>query len=184
MLRVKNTVLIMLSTNLGKENHYSKMFERAKGEYEPLFLKKVVDLMCEDCKKQKKDPSACNHNDHRNPKWLSGSSKKRAKFFMTSQAMYAREVLGVTTSDENSLFEQWLPALVDKPRYPIKMEISNVFYSYIGWLIFTFVALIILFVFCFITLFVFFALPYYPFFAFCLFVFFLPYLFFPLTLVK
>jgi len=87
--------------------------------------------MCDDCKKQKKDPSSCNHNDHRNPQWLSGASKKRAKFFMSSQAMYAREVLGVTTSDENSLFEQWLGALTDKPRFIVDRNPGYVLYSYI-----------------------------------------------------
>lgn len=132
MLRVKNTVLIMLSTNLGKDNHYSKMFDKAKGEFEPLFIKKQVDLMCENCKRAKKDPSECNHNEHRNPSWLSGASKKRAKFFMTSQSMYAREVLGVVMSDENSVLDSsWLDRLTNKERWSIKFDPTYVLYTYI-----------------------------------------------------
>lgn len=132
MLRVKNTVLIMLSTNLGKENHYSKLFDKAKGEFEPLFLKKQVDLMCANCKAAKKDPSECNHNEHRNPSWLSGASKKRAKFFMQSQAMYAREVLGVVTSDEDGVFDKDdLEYVFSQPRVDVKFDPTYLIVSYV-----------------------------------------------------
>ncbi len=132
MLRVRNTVLIMLSTILGPDNGYTKILEKATGEFSSLFLKCIVDLMCDECKRLRKKPSECNHNDHRSPAWLSAANKLRAKFFMASEAMYAREVLGANQSDLDCVFHpDWLQRLKTKIRATIPASRSNIIYTYI-----------------------------------------------------
>jgi hypothetical protein len=58
-----------------------------------LFLRMRIDLLCDDCRRQKLDPTLCNHNDHKHPPWLSGANANRVKVLMGDDPdMYCREV--------------------------------------------------------------------------------------------
>jgi hypothetical protein len=109
MLKMKDSVLIALSTNLGRDNYYSKLFEKTGPPYDELFLKVHVDLMCDDCKAKKKLPTECNCNDYRHPHWNIAANKERAQILMSSEQMYAQEVLGTVMSNRSCIYDSdWL----------------------------------------------------------------------------
>ena len=84
MLVVKNTVMIMISTNLGPDNFFSRLFTDMEKRVRRLFLFFHVDLLCELCREAKIDPKLCNHNDDKYPPWLSSSNREQSKIFMDS----------------------------------------------------------------------------------------------------
>ena len=102
---------------MGRDNYFSQLFNKKGSEFDDLFLKVEVNLLCDECKKNKKKPSECDHNDHRHPHWNIASNKKRAKIFMSSESVYTREVLGAIMSDrECMLDDEWLARLRAKKR--------------------------------------------------------------------
>ena len=132
MLKVQNTVLICLSTNLGKDNWYSKLFQNSDPKTAPLISKLEVSLLCDDCRKFGRKPSDCNHKDHLHPPWNVAGNKDRVKIFMNNEAMYAREVLGEIMSDETCVIQE--AALIrfkDRPPIQLTLKQADVVYTFI-----------------------------------------------------
>ena len=107
LLSVENTSLICISTPAGHDNYYSKLFEKPKdaGDEDPLdqaFLRFHVDLLCNQCR-DAGTIKACDHNAHLMPSWLAGG-KRRAESLITSDEMYAQELLGTVIKCGGGLF--------------------------------------------------------------------------------
>lgn len=122
MLKVSNSCLIGLSTHAGKENYFSKLFDKPGIEKQAVLVR--INLVCDDCQKRGRDPSQCTHMAGTNPSWLANSNPERVKLLMgDDEESYAREVLGAFWSNSSSVFQRdWLAALQDRPvrsvRYP------------------------------------------------------------------
>lgn len=113
LLVVKNTVMVMISTNMGFENYYSQFFTSLPAGLEDQVIRFHVDLLCEACKKNKVNPKLCNHNDHLYPPWLSQGNRKRAQLLM-SDDKYKQEVLGtIADASVHELSPAWVDALLD-----------------------------------------------------------------------
>lgn len=113
LLVVKNTVMVMISTNMGYENYYSQFFTNLPSGLEEQVIRFHVDLLCADCKKNKLNPKLCNHNDHLYPPWLSQANRKRAQLLM-SDDKYKQEVLGtIADASTHELSPAWVDSLVD-----------------------------------------------------------------------
>lgn len=132
MLKVQNTVLICLSTNLGKDNWYSKLFQNSDPKTAPLISKLEVSLLCDDCRKFGRKPSDCNHKDHLHPPWNIAGNKDRVKIFMNNEAMYAREVLGEIMSDETCVIQEAaLLRFKERPPIQLTLDQADVVYTFI-----------------------------------------------------
>jgi hypothetical protein len=122
MLKVKNSVLLALSTHQGKDNYYTQFFDKSNSVYSRLFLTLMVELLCEDCKaKGKGNLTKCTHMDHLHPPWLLTGNKERVEVFMGGdKKLYAQEVLGVIMGDADRVFqEDWVVALRGRQRREI-----------------------------------------------------------------
>ena len=132
MLIKMNTVFIGLSTNNGSENYFSKLFRANTVLHNELFVHVEVDKMCAACKAERRKPWECKHNDHKNPPWLIAAHVKRAKLFMTSDAMVGREIYGTIMDDEGGIFEQdWLDRLMKKPRVSLNFDNSLTIFTFV-----------------------------------------------------
>ena len=122
MMKVANSVLIALSTHLGEDNYYTKLFESNHPAVKRLFLKLRVEVMCAACKRKKKDPTECTHMDHLHPAWLLSSNAERVKILMEGDSkMYAQEALGVIWSDKRCVYKkEWLNAF--EARLPVDIK--------------------------------------------------------------
>jgi len=105
MLVVKHTAVIMISTNMGFENFFTKLFRPMPSHLEQLFVKFHVDLFCNDCRAKKLSPKDCNHNADRYPPWLDARNQERSQIFMSSD-VYAREVLGAVSDGEDNVLDK------------------------------------------------------------------------------
>jgi len=111
LLKVANAVLIALSTRLGPENYYSKLFERDDDIANRILLRLRIELMCEECKSDNNNAFDCKHLDHLLPPWLLASNAERVQVLMgDDEEMYAQEVLGVDLSGKYTLLP---PSVVD-----------------------------------------------------------------------
>jgi hypothetical protein len=121
MMKVSNSVLLALSTHLGEDNYYTKLFDSNHPATARLFLRIRVELMCARCKRGGVDPSKCSHLEHLHPAWLLGSNAERVKLLMEGNSkMYAQEVLGVVWSDQTCIFKQaWITAFENRPCVPL-----------------------------------------------------------------
>jgi hypothetical protein len=105
LLKVANAVLIALSTRLGPDNYYSKLFARDDDLANRILLRLKIELMCESCKSQQGSAFNCTHLDHLLPPWLLASNSERVQILMDGdEEMYAQEVLGTDLSGKNSIF--------------------------------------------------------------------------------
>lgn len=112
LLTVKNTSLIMISTNLGEDNYFSQLFTNLPASFHQQVIQFHVDLLCEVCRKAKSDPRLCDHNDHLRPPWLTVGNRERSTLFMT-QHKYQQEVLGTIVQDsEGELDKKWIENLL------------------------------------------------------------------------
>jgi hypothetical protein len=119
MLKVSNSVLLALSTHLGEDNYYTKLFDRQGPEMDELFVRIRVELMCAACKERSANPLDCNHLEHLHPPWLLGGNSQRVKLMMEDdEQLYAQEVLGAIWSDKACVYDRkWIKALEErKPR--------------------------------------------------------------------
>lgn len=119
MCKVANTVLVCMSTALGAENAFSKFFDESNHEYDEIISRMHIELYCEDCKKAGKRPVECSeegHGDYMHPHWLVASDKKRARLFMSSEAMFAQETMGVIMSSRACVYDySWIKRFRDAP---------------------------------------------------------------------
>jgi hypothetical protein len=91
MLKVSNSVLLALSTHLGENNYYTKLFDKAGPEMDELFIRIRVELMCEACQANKSNALDCKHLEHLNPPWLLGGNSERVKIMMEGdEQLYAQ----------------------------------------------------------------------------------------------
>jgi hypothetical protein len=118
MLKVSNSVLLALSTHLGEDNYYTKLFDRQGPEMDELFVRIRVELMCAACKERAANPLDCNHLEHLHPPWLLGGNSQRVKLMMEDdEQLYAQEVLGAIFSDKECVYDRkWIKALEARPR--------------------------------------------------------------------
>jgi hypothetical protein len=122
MMKVSNSSLVALSTHIGKDNYFTKLFENDTND---LLLKVKIELLCQKCRDDAVDPSLCRHLDHLNPHWLSGSDVNKVKLLMGSNdKMFAQEVMGAMWDDNNLVFENsWLQYFKKKqPRYQLTYD--------------------------------------------------------------
>jgi hypothetical protein len=97
MLMKKNTVAVLISTNTGRDNFFTQLFNPLPSGQEHLekrLLKFHVNLYCDDCRRRGVDPRACDHNSDRYPPWLDSRNQDYTQIFMSNKALYLREVLG------------------------------------------------------------------------------------------
>jgi hypothetical protein len=114
LLTKNNTCMICISTALGANNWFSKLFTKNQGRHDDLFLRFRVDLVCDDCRKQK---IKCVHKTHLMPPWLNPDNHDRAKLFMPNQDLFDQEVMGaiVDTNSEGVFTVDWLERWRQRP---------------------------------------------------------------------
>lgn len=117
MLKVSNAVVVLLSTNMGRDNFFSEMIESEDPLMERLFFRKKIELVCAECKLKERGAEDCPHLAHLHPPWLLDSNADRVKVLMGNDPeMYKREVLGMICGDQNVVFDQrLLKALETRP---------------------------------------------------------------------
>lgn len=69
LLKVKNCVVVGISTNMGKDNWFSYLFEEKSEILEKVFIRKQLNLLCELCGTDESKVMSCKHNDWKHPNW-------------------------------------------------------------------------------------------------------------------
>ncbi len=131
MLKVKNCVVIALSTNLGEENWFSELFVKAGAEYEELFFRLQTELLCPECAGDEEKMENCTHEEWKHPDWNLPQNAFISRMFMSNNAMYMREVMGRICSERKEcVFTiDWLNKF--KTRQKIAVPEDNVLFSFI-----------------------------------------------------
>lgn len=101
MLMVKHTVVIGISTPLGPDNTFSKLFAKQDPHLEDLFIRFHIDLFCQQCKREGLSPKDCDHKAFMSPPWRLTENSGLSKLFM-SASVYAQETLGAFFVQSNS----------------------------------------------------------------------------------
>jgi hypothetical protein len=122
LLTKDNTSMICISTALGANNHFSKLFQD-DGPNTKHFLRFKISLACDACREER---IKCVHNTHLMPPWLNPNNHDRAKLFMPDQDLFDQEVMGVIVDSNGegvfrtALLQQWrerpllsVPSIID-----------------------------------------------------------------------
>lgn len=109
VLSVTNTALIAISTAMGPDNIYTKLFESKDLTGKPLFKIMWVRLVCKRCEHLdlRDSGNICPHVNVRPPPWRSLESQKRVDRFMTESAS-RQELSGLIVENGFYLFRPYL----------------------------------------------------------------------------
>jgi hypothetical protein len=112
LLTVNNTSMICISTAVGANNYFSKLFTAKR--HDNLFLRFQVSLVCDECRVAK---IKCTHKTHLMPAWLNPNNHERAKLFMPNQDLFDQEVMGaiIDTDAEGVFMTDWLQRWRQRP---------------------------------------------------------------------
>jgi hypothetical protein len=115
MLKVHNSVLVALSTHLGKHNYYTKLMEKKCPTLARLAIRIHIELVCAACKRDRR--TDCTHMQDLHPPWLVADNEERVRMLMgDDNEMYAQEVLGVIYGDRGAILkEEWVAQVQGKP---------------------------------------------------------------------
>ena len=116
LLEMETTALICISTPQESTNFYSVMFNMRDPAGQKLFNTIELSMVCEDCKKTT-HPEKCTHMKHLLPKWKSAGKQDMVRqIYGENTTDMLRESMGVTTSDNSSIFDdKWLDLFTSRP---------------------------------------------------------------------
>jgi hypothetical protein len=104
---VSNTAVLGISTPLSDDNYYSQLSELKNENEKPLFKTLSINLICDACRKKDENAIQCVHRLASLPAWKSQKNQEKVKRIMASvPELYAREALGVTTSEKFGVFSK------------------------------------------------------------------------------
>ena len=99
---------IFISTMMGHDNYYSKMFEKKHPKTgKPMFTQVKMLLVCSR-KQCLHNPIKCWHKIHHIPYWQSICKHAISRTLMDSETVAARELTGLVTDDGIKLFDEEL----------------------------------------------------------------------------
>ena len=108
LIKVSGTSFIAISTPIAESRFTDLVEKKHSVTGEPLFATKKIELLCQDCKRQKL--LACPHVDHLIPPWLRDTSRNEAAMALMGDGVddgtFQQEVLGVAGASLNRVFAQ------------------------------------------------------------------------------
>jgi hypothetical protein len=114
LLKMMNSVVVSASTNLDKNNHFSKFFTeeyRRKAKIDELVITMQTDLLCGECRKAGL-AFECRHGAYKHPPFNNAANEHRAKVFIADSSKYAQEMLGsIVANDVNVISEDDIESL-------------------------------------------------------------------------
>jgi hypothetical protein len=124
--------VIGLSTVLGPDNYFSKLFTDCDPEVDEIFIKLKGDLYCAACGDDPEKLKNCHCNDWKHPNWNLPQNARIAQMFMSSTAMYGREVLGAIMADRTDCCfrKKWLDDLF-KRRAPYEQKGGEYMFTFV-----------------------------------------------------
>jgi len=104
-----------ISTPLSDDNYYSQLSELKNENEKPLFKTLSINLICDACRKKDENAIQCVHRLASLPAWKSQKNQEKVKRIMASvPELYAREALGVTTSEKFGVFSKQQAAAITR----------------------------------------------------------------------
>lgn len=89
----------------GEDNYYSQLSSLQDENKRPLFKTMTISLVCDVCKKSDSSMLQCVHRLSQLPSWKSQANQEKVKRIMsTVPELFAREALGVVTSEKFGVF--------------------------------------------------------------------------------
>jgi len=128
LLELETTALICISTPMGEDNFYSKMFKMRDQSGALLFNSIELSLVCDECKAGP-DPANCTHMRHLLPRWKSSTKNAMVRqIYGDNTTDMLRESLGMTTESGGSLFDSaWINGFAERCNYKFQSEPRFVF---------------------------------------------------------
>lgn len=131
MIKVRDTIIVALSTSDKSNNWFSKVFNRNDEQIKRLVSRMQVKFICDECEKQ--GFRSCEHMSHLIPKWHDADAKELIQLFIPNEQLYAQEVLGLIIDvQQGCIFsDRDMERLFTRPKPPIQNLKSRLLLTFI-----------------------------------------------------
>ncbi|MGC6507185.1 MAG: hypothetical protein ACON4U_02170 [Myxococcota bacterium] len=116
LLAMRESVILCISTLLGHDNIYSKMFEVCRPDGTLLFENISVRMICDECLKSDK-PEECTHKTSELPRWISTDNIEDIKILLQDDPeLLLQESMGISADTTTRAFsEDHIKAWLERP---------------------------------------------------------------------